>query len=139
MKLIGSVVKRRMLSTVFLTALRKCSARLVVLARLITTMARLMCAGEGWLTELGGRRGAEIILARLGSQGAEALCELDREVGDEGEEDGGGALLRLPCSCGYCRVSPIWSGNYSWHTVVCCHLLYVGSAENDCPRVETCP
>ena len=50
MKLIGSVVKRRMLSTVFLTALRKCSARLVVVARLITTMARLMCAGEGWLT-----------------------------------------------------------------------------------------
>ena len=33
----------------------------------------------------GGRRGAEIILARLGSQGTEALCEVDREVG-EGEE-----------------------------------------------------
>ena len=89
MKLIGSVVKRRMLSTVFLTALRKCSARLVVVARLITTMARLMCAVEGWLTELGGRRGAEIILARLGSQGAEALCEVEREVGEEEEEAGG--------------------------------------------------
>ena len=89
MKLIGSMVKRRMLSTVFLTALRKCSARLVVLARLITTMARLMYAGEGWLTELGGRRGAEIILARLGSQGAEALCEVEREVGGEEEEAGG--------------------------------------------------
>ena len=91
MKLIGLVVKRRMLSTVFLTALRKCSARLVVLARLITTMARLMCAGEGWLTELGERRGAEIMLARLGNQGAEALCEVDREVDWEaGEgEDGG--------------------------------------------------
>ena len=87
MKLIGLVVKRRMLSTVFLTALRKCSARLVVLARLITTMARLMCAGEGWLTELGERRGAEIILARLGNQGAEALCEVDWEVG-EGEDGG---------------------------------------------------
>ena len=37
--------------------------------------------------ELGRRRGAEMILARLGSQGAEALCEVDREVG--GEEDGG--------------------------------------------------
>ena len=89
MRLMGEVVKRRMLNIVFFTALRKFSLRSEVLARLITTMARLMYAGEGWLTELGGRRGAEIILARLGSQGTEALCEVEREVGEEEEEAGG--------------------------------------------------
>ena len=88
MRLMGEVVKRRMLKTVFFTALRKCSLRSVVLARLITTMARLMCWADGWLTELGERRGAEMILARGAVQGVEVFVR-DEVEKDEGEEEEG--------------------------------------------------
>ena len=47
MRLIGVVVKRRKLNTVFFTALRKCSVSSVELDRLITTMPRLMWWGVG--------------------------------------------------------------------------------------------
>ena len=73
MRWMGEVVKRKMLKTVFFTALRNCSLRSVVLARLITTMARLMWWGEGRLTELGERRGAEMMPARCGTHGMEVL------------------------------------------------------------------
>ena len=95
MRLMGEVVKRKMLKTVFFTALRKCSLRLVVLAKLITTMARLMWLEDGWLTELGERRGAEMILARGGTQwvkvvgGDEEEAEVEE---DEGEEEEAGEL-----------------------------------------------
>ena len=90
MRLMGEVVKRKMLKTVFFTALRKCSLRSVVLAKLITTMARLMWLEDGWLTELGGRRGAEMILARGGTQGLFGWNEEEAEV--EGEEEEAGEL-----------------------------------------------
>ena len=47
MRLIGEIVKRRILNIVFFTAFRKFSLRSVVLARLITTMARLMWSVDG--------------------------------------------------------------------------------------------
>lgn len=95
MRLMGEVVKRKMLKTVFFTALRKCSLRSVVLAKLITTMARLMWWADGWLTELGERRGAEMILARGGTQWAKVVGgnEEEAEVDeDEGEEEEAGEL-----------------------------------------------
>lgn len=85
MRLMGEVVKRKMLKTVFFTALRKCSLRSVVFAKLITTIARLMWWADGWLTELGERRGAEMILARGGVQGVEVFGGDEEE--DEVEED----------------------------------------------------
>ena len=47
MRLMGEIVKRRMLNIVFFTAFLKFSLRSVVLARLITTMARLIWWADG--------------------------------------------------------------------------------------------